>query len=232
MLSQFGLAKVGDNRNTDCKDKDGPPRLHRMLDAISNRRTMATMRITRRHVGHLLWRRMRWMRVMLATVWTSRHRRSIVIVVIVLVVVRVQGALVVTPCITIVWYILIMLGRIGIVLSLLACLLALASLHPSLLQQPPLFSQTSSLLPILLFVLTNKGHGLMTENVFIFTKLADPWLTWRIVEICVFLLNATFPRSVLVQLRCTSSRFARWGCLLLRLPILRRRGTRIWCGRI
>jgi hypothetical protein len=67
---------------TKCKNKDGPPRLVRLLGAIGDRRPTDS-RITGRQARHLLWRRMRRMRVMLTAMWTCNHFWVVVIVFIV-----------------------------------------------------------------------------------------------------------------------------------------------------
>lgn len=120
-----------------------------------------------------------------------------------------------------------MLGVVCVVLRLLACLLALPSLHPCFLQQSALLRKSSSLLPVFHLVLPDQGLRRTPKDVFVFAEFADPGLTRRVVEVGVLLLCPTFASSVCVQLRRTAPRLARWRCLLWRLATLRR-----WCAPI
>ena len=135
--------------------------------------------------------------MVLATVWTSSY--WFVVIIVIVLVLWVQRALIIATVIpTRRRRILVVLSIIGVVLCLLARLLALASLHPCLLQQTTLLRQTFALLPILDFVLANESHWGMTKNILIFAEFADPRLGGWIVEVGVFLLYTTLASSVLV----------------------------------
>ena len=133
----------------------------------------------------------------------TRHRggsRGIVIIVVVVVVLLTIQRFVLWSSIVVARGVLLRLSVVGIVLCLLARLLALASLHPGLLQQPPLLCQTFALLPVLDLILPDQSHGRMAKYVLVFAEFAYPRLTWRVVEVGVLLLNATLAGSILVQL--------------------------------
>ena len=111
-----------------------------------------------------------------------------------------------------------MLGVVCVVLRLLACLLALPSLHPCFLQQSALLRKSSSLLPVFHLVLPDQGLRRTPKDVFVFAEFADPGLTRRVVEVGVLLLDATLASSVLVQFGGTTPWFSR------------RRGLLWWWG--
>lgn len=119
------------------------------------------------------------------------RRNGFVVIVVIIVVLGVQGAIVGR-------WILVVLSVIRIVLCLLARLLSLPTLHPSLLQQTALFRKTFALLSVLDFILANESHGRVAKNVFVLAKLADPWLTGWCVKVGVLLLDTTLAGSVLV----------------------------------
>lgn len=135
---------------------------------------------------------------MLAAMWTSSYR--FVVVVVVVLVLWIQRPFIVAPIVAARRRVLVVLSVVGIVLCLLARLLALAPLHPGFLQQPPLLCQTLALLPVLDLVLPDQSHGRMAKYVLVLAEFAYPRLTWRVVEIGILLLNATLAGSILIQL--------------------------------
>jgi len=136
--------------------------------------------------------------VVLATMWTSSYR--FVVIVVVVLVLWIQRPFIVASVVAARRRVLVVLSVVGIVLCLLARLFALASLHPGLLQQPPLLCQTFALLPVLDLILPDQSHGRMAKYVLVFAEFAYPRLTWRVVEVGVLLLNATLAGSILIQL--------------------------------
>jgi hypothetical protein len=166
--------------------------------------------------------------VVLTAVWTCSD--GVVIVVIVIVVLWIQRAIVVASVVAARWGVAV-LSAIRIVLCLLARLLALPSLHPSLLQQTSLLGQAFAFLPILDLVLPDESQRRVAEDVLIFAELADPRLTRWVVEIGVLLVPATLAGSMIVQLLCTASRLPRRRGLLWRWGSSRTACTPIWKGR-
>jgi hypothetical protein len=110
------------------------------------------------------------------------------------------------------------LNVIGIVLRLLVGLLALATLHPGLLQQPSLLRQTPAFLPIFDLVLLNKSQWWSTEDILILAELADPRGIRGVVEVLILLFDPTFASSVSVELRGATARLLGRRCLLVRRP--------------
>lgn len=155
--------------------------------------------------------------MVLATVWTSSY--WFVVIIVIVLVLWVQRALIIATVIpTRRRRILVVLSIIGVVLCLLARLLPLASLHPSLFQQTSFFRQTLALFPIFDFILADQSHGRVTKYVFVLAEFAYPWLGGWIVEVGVLLLDATLASSVLVQFGGTTPWFSR------------RRGLLWWWG--
>jgi hypothetical protein len=219
-----GNAK-GKSKNTQRKNTDGPPRPVQMLGAISDRRS-AHAGITGRYARHLLRGRMR---VVLASMVAMRNRSGreiVVIVVVILVVLRIERTVVGTRVVATGRGVLSMLGVVRVVLRLLAGLLALAALHPRLLEQTTLLGEPLALLSVLPLVLADQRHGLVAKDVLELAELADPGILGRVVEVCILLLDAALVGSVLVQLpRAALGLRGRRGLLLLWLGALLRRGV-------
>jgi hypothetical protein len=57
--------------------------------------------------------------------------------------------------------------------------------------------------------LADQSHGRVTKYVLVLAEFAYPWLTGRVVEVGVLLLDATLAGSILVQLGSTASRLSR-----------------------
>ena len=152
-----------------------------------------------------------------AVVAMWRGWKVVVVVVVVLVVLCIQRSVVGTAVVSTGWRVLRVLGVVCVVLCLLARLLALSPLHPSLLQQTPLLGHPLPLLPVLPLVLADECLGLVAEDVLELAELADPRVGGRVVEVGVLLLHAALVRGVLVELRRAALRLRRRrGCLLLR----------------
>ena len=156
----------------------------------------------------------------------------IVVAIVVVVVILTQGAVIATV-VTSGGRVLSGLCIVCVVLSFLACLLPLASLHACLLKQSTLLCKPAPLLSVLHLVLSDQGLRRSSEDVFVFAELADPGLARGVVEVGVLLLRASFASRVRVELGGTASGLAGWGRLLRGLGTLwRRRGPtcRLLCA--
>jgi hypothetical protein len=161
-----------------------------------------------------------------------RCSSTIVVAVVVVVVILTQGA-VITTVVTTGGRVLRVLCIVCVVLSFLARLLPLASLHARLLKQSTLFCKAAPLLSVLHLVLSDQGLRRSSEDVFVFAELADPGLARGVVEVGVLLLRASLASRVRVELRGTASGLAGWRSLLRGLGTLwRRRGLtcRLLCA--
>ena len=80
---------------------------------------------------------------------------GLVVIIVVVLVLRIQRTIVIASVVAARWRVGV-LGVVRVVLCLLVGLLALASLHPGLLQQTSLLGQTFALLPVLDLVLPDE----------------------------------------------------------------------------
>lgn len=151
-----------------------------------------------------------------------RRRRQVIVFVPVELIVRlaVQGTVIRMPVISAGWRILAVLRVVRILLRLLACLLALASLHARLFQEPSLLGEPLPFLPVLDLVLADQSERRGSKDGLILAELTDPRRIRRIVLVLILLLQASLAVSQLVDLFASTAGFARGGLLLLRRGLL------------